>query len=151
MRNTRSKELGAVSTGLGPKGRCTHRVYNTGLAAAAPQGRNAAPPRSRASKTAPSRGTDVNEGGASPPDARVDGEKGSGPGGHAPHLCPAADWTRESSHSDLEACGEKGAGPGHASRSSAVADWPTESPRSILEGSARISHQGSAEDWLFLG
>ncbi|EPY80963.1 hypothetical protein CB1_000770019 [Camelus ferus] len=40
-----------------------------------------------------------------------------------------------SSHSGFEASGGKGVEPGHAPRSSATADWFTESPRSILEGS----------------
>lgn len=56
MRDTRCKELGAVRPGLPPRGRCNHHVYAAGPAGAAPQSRNAAPPRSLASKTALSRG-----------------------------------------------------------------------------------------------
>lgn len=126
-------------------------MYAAGAATAAPQGRNAAPPHTRASETTLSLGTDVN--GGAPPSATLgqSGAKGRGPSDHAPCRCSTADWTWESSHSGFEDEGGNGAGPGHAPRSSAVADWPTESPRSFLEGSRQSSHQGPAEDWLFQG
>lgn len=84
QRATRCKEFSAARTGLGPRGGGIRHVYPAGPAAAAPLGRNAAPPRSRASKTALSPGTDVNEGGASGRGARAAGGGGKGPGGHAP-------------------------------------------------------------------
>lgn len=138
-----------MRTDLWPKGGGTRPEYAARPAAAATRGRNAAPPRSRASKTTFSLGTDVNEDWAPPSETEGDRGPREGTQGHAPRRCSAADWTRKSSHSGFEAGGGKGEEPEHAPRPSVVADWPTESPRSILEGSLWSSHQGSAEDWLF--
>lgn len=151
LRDARCKELGAVRTSLRPREGGTPHVYVAVRATAAPQGRNAAPPHTRASETTLSLGTDVNEG--APPSATPGrlGAKGRGPSDHAPCRCSIADWTWESSHLGFEAEGGNGAEPEHAPHPSAVADWPTESPRSILEGSRRSSQQSPAEDWLFQG
>lgn len=80
-------------------------MYAAGAATAAPQGRNAAPPHTRASETTLSLGTDVN--GGAPPSATLErsGAKGRGPSDHAPCRCSTTDWTWESSHSGFEAEG----------------------------------------------
>lgn len=79
------------------------------------------------------------------------GAKGRDLGGHAPRCYSVSDWTRESSHLGFEAGGGKGEEPAHAPHPSVAADWPAESPRSVLEGSLWSSPQGSPEDWLFQG
>lgn len=114
QRATNCREHAAVRAGLRPKRRGTRHVYPAGPAAAAPRGWNAAPPRSRASKTALSQGTDVNEGGAFGYRARAaegggrrEGDPADTPLAAAPRLIGPA----ESSHSGFEASEGKGAEP----------------------------------------
>lgn len=135
-----------------PRGAGTYHVSSAAPAAAAPPGRNAAPPRPGASETALSRGLTSKKAGPRPARRRSGrGAKGRDPGGNAPRCGSVSDWTRESSHFGFEAGGGAGAEPGHAPRPSAAADWPGASPRSVLEGSPWSSPRGSAEDWLFRG
>lgn len=126
-------------------------MYPAGLAAAAPGGWNAAPPAPAPAKPRSPRGLTSMKG--EPPGAALGRprEEGRGPGGHAPRRHSAADWTRGIFALGFRAGEGKEAEPEHAPRFSVADDWPTESPRSILEGSLRSSHQGLAEDWLFPG
>lgn len=95
--------------GLGPRGGGTHHVHTAGPAAAATPGRNAAPPRSRACKTAFSGGLTSMKAGRLPARRKGGrGAKGRDLGGHAPRCCSVSDWTREPSHFGFEAGGGKG-------------------------------------------